>query len=626
MSIEKTESTRFKIAHFVETYFAFGVVFLLALFPILARIARLFQVGIPGSSQYVSHLVIWITFIGGMITSRTNEHLAFSVGHELFKGKWRILQKSWIAFVGAAMTTAFAISSFSFIMRGFDPAEMVGVVPVRIATIILPVGYLVMAVRFVTSAEIPKWTKAVASLGFLLGITIAIPPLLELGYQYLSEPPLFFDTWYENYYLTAEKLFWPGFILLICSGFLGLPLFVVLGGTALLLIGGSWGSLEVMGAEAYSMLIDSNMPAIPLFTFVGFILSDSNAGKRLVRIFNALFGWLPGGIVFVAVVVCAFFTTFTGASGVTILALGALLHFVLSEKGFPDRFSTGLLTSSGSIGLLFFPSLPIIIYAVVAQVSIIDMFKGGIVPGVIMVFALAGAGAVVAIKRKIPRVKFNGKEALAAFKSAGFDLLLPVIIMFGLFTRFLGGLIETAAIAILYSIIVQVFIYKDISLKDLPKTIRKGIPIIGGILVILAASQGLKHYIVDSMIPDALTQWVSAHIESKYVFLLLLNLALLVTGCLMDIFSAINVVVPLILPLGAHFGIHPVHLGIIFLANLELGYLTPPVGMNLFLSSYRFKKPLSQVYRSVIFFFIILLISVLFITYVPGISTFLLPK
>jgi tripartite ATP-independent transporter DctM subunit len=334
---------------------------------------------------------------------------------------------------------------------------------------------------------------------------------------------------------------------------------------------------------------------------------------------------MPGGLAVMAILVSGFFTTFTGASGVTILALGALLSYVLIKGKYEKRFSVGLLTASGSIGLLFPPSLPIIIYGVTAQISIKDMFIGGIVPGFIMISALAFFSIKYAKKMKVEREPFSIKESLLAIKDAAWEILLPVIIL--LF--FFGGittLVESAAIAVLYSIIVEVFINRDMKLRELSNVMLKALPIIGGVLMILALAKGLSYFIVDAEIPMKLTAWVKANIASKYVFLLLLNIALLITGMFMDIFSAIMVVVPLIIPLGNIFGINPVHLGIIFLANMELGYLTPPVGLNLFLSSYRFEEPMTKVYKDVIPFFIIMLITVLLITYVPFLTTFLLGK
>jgi C4-dicarboxylate transporter DctM subunit len=384
------------------------------------------------------------------------------------------------------------------------------------------------------------------------------------------------------------------------------------------------GSLEVIPSEAYTMLTGYSIPAIPLFTFAGFLLSESKAGQRLVRLFRAFVGWLPGGLAVMAVLVCTFFTTFTGATGVTILALGALLAFVLTESGrYGKRFANGLITGSGSIGLLFPPSLPIILYGVIAQINILHMFVGGILPGFVMVLALCVFGVLTALRNKVERVPFELHEAWGALKESWWEILLPVIILAGYFTG-ITTLVETGAIAVLYALVIELGVHRDLKLRDLPRVFLKCIPIVGGVLIILAAAKGLSYYIVDAEVPTSLSAWVQQNIHSKYVFLILLNVGLLITGCLMDIFSAILVVVPLIIPVGAAFGIHPVHLGVIFLANLGVGYLTPPVGLNLFLAAYRFNEPLAKIYRDVIPFFLVLLGVVLIITYVPWFSTGLL--
>jgi tripartite ATP-independent transporter DctM subunit len=432
--------------------------------------------------------------------------------------------------------------------------------------------------------------------------------------------PPFFDTLMGFFYSVSGGIAVPLVILTIAAALSGTPIFIVLGGIAYLLFARSGSPLEVIANESYTMLISSSLPAIPLFTLTGFILSESNAGTRFIRLFKAFFGWMPGGLAIVAIIVSTFFTTFTGATGVTILALGALLYAVLVEsRRFNDRFGTGLLTASGSIGLLFPPSLPIIIYGVAAQLNIKHLFVAGIIPGFIMVFALIIMAVYVAVRRHNEKNPFHPGEALASLKESVWEVLLPIIIL----ASYFGGLTtlnETGALAVVYTLIVEVVIKKDIKLRDLHRVFLKCAPIVGGVLVILAASRGLSYFIIDAEVPQQLTSWVEQAIQSKYVFLILLNLVLLLTGCFMDIFSAIMVVVPLIIPLGELFGIHPLHLGIIFLANLQLSYLTPPVGLNLFLASYRFNQPLIRLSRNIIPFFLVLLVTVLLITYIPGLS------
>jgi len=325
----------------------------------------------------------------------------------------------------------------------------------------------------------------------------------------------------------------------------------------------------------------------------------------------------------VAVVACAYFTTFTGASGVTILALGGLLASVLVDsKQYGKDFSRGLITSSGSVGLLFPPALPIIMYGVIAQISIKDMFLGGLLPGILLVVALSTMGIVRAFKNKSEKIPFIFSEFLIALKKAFGDLMLPVVLMVSYFTG-LTTVVETAALAVVYTLLLTI-VKKELSMDLLTRVLRRGIPVIGGVLVILAMAKGLSYYIVDAQVPTMLTAFFRDHVSSRFVFLILLNLALLLTGTLMDIYSAILVVAPLIIPLGVLYDVHPVQLGIIFLANLQLGYLTPPVGMNLFLASYTFKEPMSRIYRQVVPFLLVLIVAVLLITYVPWFSLALL--
>ncbi len=614
--------------HKAENNLAYLVLILIALVPTLEVIARgVFKTGIPSSARYIQHLILWIAFAGGMIASREGKHLSLSAGVELLKLPVRELVNTVTAFISVTVTTALTLSSLSLLLIGFDPDLRVGIFSIRFALLILPLGFAVMTARFITAAPGSIFNKLAAGLGVILGIFLAVNSLANiLDIIFLFYPP-FMENLIELSYLAAGTLIWPAVIILIISAFVGTPIFVVLAGITLLLFLSSWGVLEVIPNEAYTMLTGPAIPAIPLFTLVGFILSESKAGERLVRLFRVFFGWMPGGLAIMAILVSTFFTTFTGASGVTILALGGLLSYMLVESGrYRENFSTGLLTASGSIGLLFPPSLPIILYGVAAQINIKNVFVGGILPGLLTVAALSVTGVVTALKSKtktMPYRTFKAGDAVKAVRESIWDILLPFIIL----TSFFGGittLVETGAIAVVYTLIVQVFIHKDIKLKDLHAIFLKTVPIIGGVLVILAVAKGLSYYIIDVEIPARLSIWVEANIHSKYTFLILLNIALLITGCLMDVFSAIVVVVPLIIPLAAIYDIHPVHLGIIFLANLGLGYLTPPVGLNLFLASYRFNKPMSEIYKNVFPFFLILLVTVLLITYVPWLSTALL--
>ncbi len=610
------------LLHRVENYIAYASLIFLAVIPVIEVIARkLLKTGIPNSSDYLQHLVLWLTFIGGMITSRERKHLSLAAGVAAIKEPVRNWIYAVTGVVSTAICAAFAWSSLSMIIIGFDPTKQIGLFPIRLVTAIMPVGYAVMCVRFVTTAPTHRAGKIIASMGILIGTFFSFPQISNIITFYLPDAAAVTEMIAQTSHSLVTVLALPIIILLIVSAFFDTPIFIVLGGLAYLLFTRSGGQLEVIPNEAYTMLISSPLPAIPLFAFAGLILSESKAGERLIELFRTLIGWLPGGMAIVVVLVCAFFTTFTGASGVTILALGGLLFVILTKSGgYKENFTTGLLTSSGSIGLLFPPSLPVILYGVVAQISIKQMYAGGIIPGIFMITALSVMGIVAAVRGRIPRVPFHGKEALTAIRKSIWELLLPFIIFAGFFSG-LTTLVEIGAFTVLYSLFITMVAHRDVRVRDLPGVMLKCLPIIGGILVILALAKGLSYYIVDAEIPQTLATWIETHIHSKILFLVLLNIALLITGCFLDIYSAILVVVPLIIPLGALFNIHPVHLGIIFLANLELGYLTPPVGLNLYLSSYLFNKPLVSIYRYVVPFLLLLLVTVIVITYVPWMST-----
>ena len=618
--------------HDIENATANIVLVLIALIPTLeVLVRRFFRSGLPSSDDYVQHLILWIAFIGGMITTREGKHLSLSSGFHHLKEPYKTWINTSASFVSVIVSSTLVWSALSLALIGFDPTRKIGFIPIRYVVMIMPLGFTVMTFRFITATSKKPALRAIVSLGVPIGFLIGLGPLInslgaitaEINYPIPVNIETFLFSLNDSVYSILNIFHLPLIIIFIASAFLGTPIFIVLGGFTIIQFISSGGVLETVVDESYSMLSNPIVPSLPLFTFAGFILSASKAGERLVRLFRALFGWFPGGLVVMSILICAFFTTFTGASGVTILALGALLAIILTKNNFPRSFSLGLLTASGSIGLLFPPSLPIIMYGVVAQISIKDMFVGGLLPGLLMVATLVIIGVYIAIREKQKAKPFSLKEALSSLKESIWEILLPILILF-LFLSGITTLVETGAIAVVYVLAVDMLIHREIKFKDLLTVFNKSIPIIGGVLIILALAKGLSYYIVDAEVPIYLVDWFQAHIPSKYVFLILLNIALLITGSLMDIFSALVVVAPLFIPLGAAYGIHPVHLGIIFLANLELGYLTPPVGINLFFASYRFNEPLGVIYRNVFPFLIFLLITVLIITYVPVMTTGLL--
>lgn len=410
---------------------------------------------------------------------------------------------------------------------------------------------------------------------------------------------------------------------LILLALLGAPLFAVIAASALLGFARSGVDPMVVVMEVYRIAETPVLIAIPLFTFAGYMLGESRAPQRLVRVSDALLGWMPGGLAVVSLLTCALFTAFTGASGVTIVAVGALLYPALRDAGYRETFNLGLITTSGSLGLLFAPSLPLILYGIVAEVPVDRMFIAGILPGLLMLLLLSAHSIREGRHLDRPKKPFSLSEAGAALREAMWELPLPVIVLGGVYAG-VFAVSEAAVVTALYVLVVEVVIHREISLQALPSVMRSSMVLVGGILVILGASLASTNYMIDAQVPQQLFDLVTAHISSKLTFLILLNLFLLVLGMMLDVFSALVIVVPLILPIAAGFGIDPVHLGIIFLANMQIGYCTPPVGMNLFIASYRFDKPVVTLYRAAVPFLVLLFAAVLLITYWPWLSLALL--
>ncbi len=409
------------------------------------------------------------------------------------------------------------------------------------------------------------------------------------------------------------------FIAIAVLALIGVPLFIVMGLFALSAFTLAEVETSSIAVEIYRLASSSTLMTIPLFTFAGYLMAESGAPRRLLRFADAAIGWIPGGIAIVGLSVCAFFTAFTGASGVTIIALGGLLYPILKNEGYTDKFSFGLITTSGSLGLLFPPSLPIILYGVVAKVDINQLFLAGIAPGILLIVILSLWSIYQGKSLKRVRTVFVWSELIVAARACFFELLLPIGILVGIY----GGIVtpsEAAAMTAFYVLIIETLVYRDIPFNQLPKIIVDSMCLVGTILLILCCALGVTNYLVDEEIPVLIFEKMKLLISNKYAFLAFLNIFLLIVGSLMDIFSAIIVVVPLISPIATEFGIHPVHLAIIFLTNLEIGYITPPVGINLFISSVRFKRPIIELYKSSLPFLILLLVALIIITYIPFIS------
>jgi tripartite ATP-independent transporter DctM subunit len=594
----------------------------LTLLPAAESFLRLFfHSRVPASPGLIVHLLLTLGLFSGMITTKAGDHL--SIGLLQYSANEKL--KNFFA-VGAGLLSAFVLTIFawcsvSFIKIYLSPPHIIGFIPDQVFALVLPVGYAVMAFRFARMTPLRGKARVLPVLAILLGTLCSLPAIFKFLWGFDAPDAVYRIN--DGLITLAYYLKTPALIILIVAALGGTPLFVVIGGTALILIQGSGGEMDVISNQIYTALTQNSFVAIPLFTLAGFFLSESKAGERLLATFKALFGWCPGGIIIAAVCMCAFFTSFTGASGVTILALGGILYTVLSENApYPPKFSIGLLTASGSIGLLFPPSLPLILVGATTRTNTIHLFLGGIFPGLILVGGMILLGIIISLKIKIPREPFRLKKAGAALKSSLPEILLPFFLVVGYFSGVLS-LVEIGAAAVIYVFVVEVFVFRDIKPAQIKAVFAKAVPIIGGILSILALAQALSYYIVDTQGPERFARWIQGAISSKYLFLLILNLSLLVIGCFIDIFSAILIVLPLIFPLGTAYGIDPVHLGIIFLLNMETGFLTPPVGMNLFLASYRFRKPFVEISRYVIPFLLIQLAVVLIVTYVPILSTYL---
>jgi C4-dicarboxylate transporter DctM subunit len=587
-----------EIEDLVATLAALGI----AILPIAEIVLRrFFNTGIPGAAPFTSHLTLILGLVGAAIAARDGKLLALATGTMMPEGRTRHVAGILSAFVGALVTTILAIGGVRLLQVHYTSGKQIALgVPVWAADLAFPIAFGLIAARLVWRSSPAMTGRALAALGIALGAWISVHPELLL-----------------------DQSGWPWIAVLIGAAILGMPIYALIGGAAviLFLVQGDSPANAVIGS--YDQLTSTDLPAIPLFTLAGFLLAEGHASDRLLRLFRAYFGWAPGGTAVVTAVLCAFFTLLTGGSGVTILALGGLLLPALLADGYRERFSLGLLTAAGSLGLLFPPSLPLILYGIVAQVPIGDLFLGGFLPGLLMLGALAALGVREGLVSGTVRRPFAVRETIAATWAAKWELLLPVVIIASLLAG--ATTVQSAALAALFTLIVQVFVQRDLtSFSDLRRAMSHSIALVGGILVILAVAVGLTTYLIDAQVPARLIEWTRANVQSKWVFLLGLNAFLIIVGGLMDIFSSIIVVVPLIVPIAQHFQVNPIHLGIIFIANSELGYLTPPVGENLFVASYRFNKPILHLARAMLPMYFILLVGVLLITYVPWLTTWLL--
>ncbi|MDR1148583.1 MAG: TRAP transporter large permease subunit [Spirochaetaceae bacterium] len=619
--------------NYIESGICNTAIVLIALLLFLNAILRLvFHTTLGDTAFFTTHLLLVSALFSAMITTKNENHLSIGIIHYIKNKKVETFLAAATGLVSTFVCTILVFCSADFIKIGLNPPQKIGVFSDRFFAYSMPLAFAVMTFRFARLTPLRGKARLISAAAVLFGVICSAPLIFKFIWGF--NLPDF--AWVINdFFVTASSVIkTPVVILIIFAAMSGTPLFIVIAAFSIILIQSSGGEIDVTANQIYTALTQNNIIAIPLFTLTGFFLSESKAGERLIETFRSIFCAVPGGMIAATVLICAFFTSFTGASGVTILALGGILYKVLSgndndaPSGAPggtkysSAFSIGLLTSCGSIGLLFPPSLPLILVGTTTQTNILHLFAAGILPGLLLTFSMIIFGIMISLKTKMPLEKFNIKRAARSLKKSFFEILLPFLLVAGYFSGILS-LVEIGAAALVYIFVIEVVILRDIAPRDIGKVFAKALPITGGILAILALSQALSYYVVDTQAPENFARWVQTAIKSKWLFLLMLNLMLLVTGCLIDIFSAILIVLPLIVPLADAFGINHVHLGMIFLINMETGFLTPPVGLNLFLASYCFKKPFIEICRYVLPFLLIQLAVVLLTTYIPQMSLLL---
>ena len=577
------------------------------LLPVVEILLRhVFHTGISGSSAIVQHLTLIVGMLGGAVAARERRLLALSPIQTLLQGRARAAAQVFSSGFAAAVCLFLFVASLEYVLA------------------VKPWGrFWFMAAGVGSCSSFCRWALGWSRCGssgmrpapggaaaWALALAAALAGLAAWG----PVPP--------------ARLEIPGLVALAVATLLGAPVFTALGGAALLLFWGNDLPIQAVPLKHYSLTTNDLLPSIPIFTLAGYFLAESGASRRLVRVFQALVGQFRGGPAIVTALVCAFFTSFTGASGVTILALGGVLMPVLLAARYSERHALGLLTGAGSLGMLFPPCLPLILYAIVANtsaqanLSLKEIFLGGIGPGLLLVAITAWWGIRKGSREAADRPAFRWAEARAALWDAKWELSIPVVAVGSLFT--VPTIVEAAAVTATTALVIAMVIHREVHpIRDLPRVITQCGLLVGGVLLILGVALGFTHYLVDAQLPDKLVAWATTAVKSKWLFLLGLNLVLLFVGGLVEIYAAIIVVVPLLVPLGVAFGIDPIHLGIIFLANMELGFLCPPVGLNLLLSSYRFNRPMAEVIRAAFPMLLVLLLGVLLITYFPPLTTFL---
>jgi tripartite ATP-independent transporter DctM subunit len=581
-----------------ESALSIAVLALLTAIPLADLAGREgFGRSLSGGTTAVQYLTLWITFLGAALAARSDRLLALATV-SLLPPAVQAVAKVAVGFVTVAIVGVFTLASVELIGVDFQyGSTAVWGIPVWCVSLVMPVALAAIAARTIAQASARTLPRVLVALALgLVALAVVVPEAAR------------------------PSLVWPIGIAILAATALGLPIFAALAGAALVLGWADGTPLSSVPGEAFRLSTSPLLPAIPLFTLGGYILSAGGSSRRLLRLINALVGWMPGGLAVVVVLLLAFFTPLTGASGVTIVAMGGLLLPMLVRAGYPERTSVGLITVSGSIGVFLPPSLPVILYAFYANVPLEQLFVAGALPGLVLVAAVAGWGAMRGVAGGARRTAFSWAEVGAALHEARFEVAMPVVLL-GAMLGGLATLVETAALMVVYTLGVECLVYRDLDVRrDLPQVAVQSATLVGGFMIILGVAMALTNWLTLGQVPMRLLAWVQSYIEAPWALLLALNVFLIAVGALMDIYSAIIVIVPLLVPLIAAYGLDPIHVGVIFLANMQLGYLMPPMGENLFLAAYRFDATLPSVYRAVLPFVAIMLAVVLLITFWPAIS------
>jgi tripartite ATP-independent transporter DctM subunit len=610
------------------------VLLAMVILPVAASLWRRFTgESIPSATVLVQHLTLWSGFLGALLATRAGKHLHLTTLDLFPEGPGREAVQVFTRWVAAAVTAVLAYASAKLVHAESESRLVIGGVPFWWSMSVMPATLAAMSVVFAWRAEPGRW-RWLVRLGGLSVVLLtflwseaALPDPGAWPLDSLGSPGRAFAAAAARLATLLGSLASPGAIVWTfgtavgIAFLLGAPVFVGMAGIAMVLFVKDGTPVAAVPTQTFTLVSSPTLAAIPLLTVAGYVLAEGGAAQRLVRAYRGLFGWMPGGLAVMSVAVAALFTTFTGASGVTILALGGLLLPSLLEDGYPEGFSVGLVTAAGSLGLLFPPSLPVILYGVVAGTAIEDLFIGGLVPGVLMIVLVAAYGVWMGVRFKAPRQRFHPGEALRSLWEAKWDLGLPTLVVVVVLSGF-ATIVEASAMAAAYALFVELVVFRELKpFTQLPRVLLDAGTLVGSVLILLGVALGLTSWFVDAEIPTRLVEWMTTHVRSPALFLLMLNVVLLVLGSVLEIYSAIVVVAPLVAPLGKAYGIDPVHLGVVFLANLELGFLLPPMGLNLFLSAQRFGKPLPFVYRKAFPFLVIMSVGVLLVTYLEPITT-----